>query len=634
MRHLGCGINVTDKTIHGSKVKNPGRETPQRPEHPPEDDRPLAEIRKSIHDALRIVSLHRWAFFIPFSLIASVAFLGSLYLPRTYTASTTFDRRNDPVIMNLPMSPGAASFSHFRSTMERDLTSVPNIAESVEKAGLTKDFEHDAEGKLTPKGERQRNSLAASLASTLSISKISPNEQLDIITITYTGPDATIGKSLVEQLKKVYVARTMVWVGDFLRAQRDYLVKQSTEALEELRAAQREETRVRLENPHFDPNDPGGLITRVAQLEIERRELDLRRLEYEAELTALDTMLATTQAQSHTPATSALPADYGAMIMTTPRALRLQGQLATMIKEIDNLRDTRGMTDEHPQIKVLLADIKKVEGELDEVRAMGQPAAPAEAEQAVASVPIEPQQMPPYWNAELARLKVQIEAQKSKIKDVDLRIETNEAAITELRDARQVIYQSQEVFVAAIENVSKSKQKYNQLESAVAAIDPTIKATEQGRLIQFSEGQPSRATPIPIKPKAQTIVFLALFAGAIAGAIFVIIAEVFDHVFRTSTQVSRSLGIPILEAIDEIVTTTDRRKHLIRNAVVAPIFFLLFAALAGGTGMLAYLSIEQPWTYEKIMKLPNRAARYVIPNSSLTAERPSEPKVIASAAGS
>ena len=52
-----------------------------RTEHFTEDDRPFAEIRKSVHDALRIFSLHRWAFFIPFSLVTCSAFIGSLYLP-------------------------------------------------------------------------------------------------------------------------------------------------------------------------------------------------------------------------------------------------------------------------------------------------------------------------------------------------------------------------------------------------------------------------------------------------------------------------------------------------------------------------------------------------------------------------
>lgn len=612
---------MTDRTTHphAARNRNPRPETIPRAEHGSDEDRPLAEIRKTIHDALRIVSVHRWAFLVPFCLVASGAFLGSLYLPRTYTASTTFDRRNDPVIMNLPMSAGAASFNHFRSTMERDLTSVPNIADAIDKAGLTKDLPRDEAGNLTPGAQRERTAMAAGLASTLSISKVSPNDQLDIITITYTGPDPTIGKSLVEQLKKVYIARTMVWVREFLESQRDYLMRQAAEALEELRIAQREETRLRLENPYFDPNDPGGLITRVTQLEIERRELELRKLEYDAELTALRQLLAATDSQTRLfPAAS--PPDHASVMMATPRAVRLVNQLAEVKKEIDDLRDVRGMTDQHPRVQELLDKQRALDEELAELkhpREMAMIETAGEQPASIARV-----ESSPYWNAEEARLKVRIEAQESKIRDLDLRLESNEKAIAELRKARQDVYLSQEVFAAAMDEVTRARQRYYQLENAVATIEPTLKATEQGRLLQFSEGQPPRGTPIPIKPKAQTIVFLALFAGLIAGAIFVILAEVFDHVFRTSGQVSRSLGIPILEAIDEIVTTADRRKHLFRNFVVAPALFVIFAGMAGGTGMLAYLSIERPWTYERIINLPARAVRQVLPGSSHTTERP------------
>ena len=86
-----------------------------------DDDRPFAEMRKNINDVLRMITLHRWVFFIPFCLVSCSAFIASLYYPRTYQAKTSFERRNDPVMMNLPMSAGAASFKYFRNTMVRDL---------------------------------------------------------------------------------------------------------------------------------------------------------------------------------------------------------------------------------------------------------------------------------------------------------------------------------------------------------------------------------------------------------------------------------------------------------------------------------------------------------------------------------
>ena len=40
---------------------------PPRPESTIGDDRPFAEIRKNLQDGLRMLSLHRWAFIVPFT---------------------------------------------------------------------------------------------------------------------------------------------------------------------------------------------------------------------------------------------------------------------------------------------------------------------------------------------------------------------------------------------------------------------------------------------------------------------------------------------------------------------------------------------------------------------------------------
>ena len=147
-----------------------------RADYASEDDRPFSEIRKNIHDALRMLTQHRWMFFVPFCLVTSGAFVASLYFPRTYTATTSFERRNDPIMMNLPMSAGAASFKYFRNTMVQDLTSVETVGEVVEGLGLIKDLQRDESGQLVAGSKKARDSMARNLASTLSIGTTSPSE--------------------------------------------------------------------------------------------------------------------------------------------------------------------------------------------------------------------------------------------------------------------------------------------------------------------------------------------------------------------------------------------------------------------------------------------------------------------------
>jgi len=578
-----------------------------------EDDRPFAEIRKSVHDVLRMLVLHRWAFFVPLCVVSCAAFILSLYYPRTYRATTSFERRNDPVMMNLPMSTGAASFKYFRNTMVRDLTSVECLEEVVDNLGLTRDDERDQDGNLTVQSRRRRASLARSLSGKLAVSTVSPSEHIDIIKVTYTGPDPTIGKALVDEVKRTYVRRTMTWIQEFLSTQRDYFAAEAEEALAEVNRVRREETRLRLENPHVDPTNPGAIALKLAQLEMERRELELRRREYEAEHSALLQLLAAAEPGASPDADDA---NKGGSIahqdFLSPQALELAARVREIDRKIDELKSTRGMTDLHPSIQELLANRRSVEDALQEQRERDRhiviPNGSLDAADVRAAAAANAVADPA--RAERARLLVQIAAQKAKLRDVEISLETNELAMEELRQAKREVFQKQEEFAEVMGRVAQARQKYGQLRATLASIEPAINAVDQNRLLQFSEGQPARGSHIPVSPKSTTVVLLALLAGAVTGALFVVLAEVFDNVYRSSGQVARGLGLPMLESVDEIVTAQDRRRIFVRKAVATPAVVVCLIGLTGLAGSMAYLSIERPWAYQKVRKIPQAALQW------------------------
>ena len=583
-----------------------------RTDHLVEDDRPFAEIRQTTHDALRMLSLHRWAFFVPFCAVTCAAFILSLYYPRTYQANTSFERRNDPVMMKLPMTAGAASFKYFRNTTSRDVTSPEVMAEVVESLGLTDKLERDDDGQLTEASIRRRDAIGRSLSARISVSTTSPSEHMDIVRITYTGPDAVIGKALVDQVKRVYTRHTMEWIHEFLSSQLEYFTQRAEEALTEVKAAQREETRLRLDNPHVDPSNPGAIPLKLAQLEMERRELQMRKREYQAEMAAQQQLLATLEPATAVNTNAEGPTDGPSTDPPlSPLALRITGEIQAIDKQVEVLRATRGMTDFHPEMQGHLANRERLAEQLGRQLAIDEQVAITNGPLvAIASnlstdtaIEVHP------WRSDQARLLVQVAAQKSKIKDIDISLETNGAAIAQLRQAKQEIFQRQEQFAEILGETSKAKQKLTQLEQTVASIEPAIKAVAQNRLMQFSEGQPASGSSIAVSPKATTIVLLALLSGIACGVVFVILAEIFDHVYRSSGQVARSLGLPMLEAIDEIVTPQDRRYLFVRRAVVTPLVIICFVGLTSLSGSMAYMSIERPWTYQKLRRIPEAALR-------------------------
>ncbi len=563
-------------------------------------------------------------FFVPFCLVSCGAFVTSLYYPRTYRATTSFEVRNDPVMVNLHMTAGVASYKYFRKTMRLDMTSVETMSEVVDDLGLMDDAERDPDGTLTPDSIRRRSALARSLGATLTISTKSPSDLIDIVTIAYTGPDPTIGRKLVDQAKKTYIRRTMKWIHDYLVRQRDYFRREADEATDEVLAAKREETRLRLENPHVDPTDPGAISVKLAGLESERRDLLLRKREYEAELDAQRQLLAVNDPKA-LGLTGECDGENGDEFISAT-TLAIAAQIRHLDDEVDKLRVTRGMTDEHPEIKESLVDRERLVVRLQQQRSADRRAvADGTIHLTRPSAVPAPGTPESIWQGERARVGVQITAQTAKIREVDISLQTNDLAIGQLRKARDEVYQKQEEFSFVMERVTKAGYRKGQVEQTLGQIEPAIKAVEQNRLVQFSEGQPARGGSLPISPKATTVVLLALISGIGVGVLFVILAEVLDHVYRSSGQVARSLGLPLLEAIDEIVTPKDRRRMLVYNAVLMPILVVFCLGLTGLTGSMAYLSITQPWTYEKIRSIPHAALELFIEEPTVEhAETPAD----------
>lgn len=570
-----------------------------------DDDRPFSEIRRTIYDALRLLSVHRWSFFVPFCLVCCGAFVGSLYLPRTYKATTSFSIENDPVMINGPMSAGLESYRYFRKSMSRELMAVERMGPIVETLSLAGELYYDADGSLTSESLQRRNSVARSIAGNLSVTTTAASELTDVVTITYTGPDSTIGRSLVDEIKEAYMARAGEWMLHFLSRRSDYYAREAGEARQEMLGAKREDALLRMENPLVDPGDPAAIVAKLSQLQVERRDLKLRRREYESELAAHQQFLA---------ATAAVPVAVGSDGQTTgdplmsAAAISLATELRQTKQEMLLLRRERGLRVAHPDMAALYADAERLTKHLETQRAADQERMLLAGDgDAAKTALLGPPAAGQVWSPETAQVNTQITATVNKIREVDLSLKSNEQLLADIEEAKSNVFEHQEEFLSISSRIGQARKRMEQAEKTVGGIAPSIKGLQQDRMIHFTDNGPARGGSIPISPKATTIVLLSLLAGLAAGGVFVILAEVLDHVYRSSWQVARSLGLPLLEAIDEIVTAQDRRRALVQRAVVLPAIILICLGITGLTGSMAYLSIKQPWTYQRLRHIPDAA---------------------------
>jgi len=93
--------------------------------------------------------------------------------------------------------------------------------------------------------------------------------------------------------------------------------------------------------------------------------------------------------------------------------------------------------------------------------------------------------------------------------------------------------------------------------------------------------------------------------GLAAATLLVALAELFDRSFRSVGQVTRVLGIPVLECIGTMSTPRERRRTAVRRLVWTPTLTMLVLSLVASAA-LAYTSLMMPAVHADAMRRVNR----------------------------
>lgn len=569
-------------------------------------ERPFHDLRKALHNATAILSLRRWAFFIPFCVISAAAFVASLYFPRAYVASARFERRDDPILIDLPTTEGIGSFSYFRQTLERDVVAPDAFGEALETLGMGPPIQRLSDGR--PASQTAVEAAVHNVAPLISVTSKERTPHLDLVEIKYTGPDPAMGVRLVDELKNKYIQRTQARIREVLVDKRDWYTTRLADATERFNNAQKNLTLLRMENPGIDPSNPGTLTERIDDLGRERRELELQKRTLDIELHSQEQILRGAQMRLHVGNSQVVRgASPSSGTLLSSEAIRIASRIKDLDKEIEQLRVDRGMKDEHPEMAQLRGERARLEEQLNKQRALDQQIADSRPDEA--GTPIPEQNADPtlvQWQQENDRVKVQIDALRQQIAEIDGRMTAADQKVEQLTLLREHIVEKQEAFALALGDVSLTSSECERYRNVLGCIEPVLAANEQGKAVIFTDDQPARGSQRPVSPQTKTIILIALMLGVCSGVVSVILSEVADHVCRSSHQVARSIGLTVLDTIDVIVTSADRRRNLFRRLVLAPAVVAFGLTLVGATGAIAFLSVEHPGAYEKVMSLPNR----------------------------
>ncbi|MFQ5489912.1 MAG: hypothetical protein ACE5GE_04240 [Phycisphaerae bacterium] len=581
------------------------------------EDAGPADLRQTVGEVLRILVLRRWTFMVPFCLATSAAFVASHYVPRTYQATARFEQANDAVSVNLPPSLVTSSYSYLLSTLEEDIKSEEVLGPVLEDLGLL----DPAPTSEDPLAEQERTAVIKALASKVNVSAWQRSNFRNVIELQYAGPDPTIMTQLLEGMKENYKLLVRRKTTEKLIDARDWYDAQAEEKRKLVEQIDKRITAVRVRTPGIDPANPEDIGRQLTSLDNQVANLRRSNSRLESQIAARREFL------NNARALAAANTGGAAQVAITPAKTRmLQQALEQSEAKVANLVFARGMTEQHPDI---IAEKKLQERyrralaaqPAPQVALVGPPNPANEAARTFFGAnTADDAWMPAVAQVEmdLTTLLEQRDLNNEEVAGLEERINLYTTLQNELVDQRQD-------YALTLEELDRARDEYETYRGLVDQCNQNLTVENSNRGILFTDVELPDSEPVPISPLAKTVLLLAVLGGLITAAVFVAMAELFDRRYRTSTQIARSLGLPILEGISEIVTATERRGLFIRRAVLIPVATALLLGLLVISGGASMMSLSYPDSYQRMMTTPRSAWSRII-GPSATAQGPdSEP---------
>ncbi len=568
-----------------------------------QQDRAFEDLRNTVHEYARILR-RRWRLaLLGASVVSSAAFWGSQYVPRQYSAATIFERRDDAVLRNLIHSKSPYSFDQLKSSIARDMTGSRALAEAATDTGLLP-AEAITSDQALSNDELRRLDAALSvydLSASVRLAHSSPS--LDTIELRCTANDPTIMRRFVIALRDGYIQRTRARMTEILSRTRDFFATEVARYQQQVNEANQRLKEEFAEFPGVNPSDPASAGARLEALQTERIRLAQAKAELEAQIQARERFLTSVllTRPAHTPRAPAPAPLVPPVLPSTSPAI--EKAISKVEQELADAIVVSRMTNEHPTVKALRRKLDNLRAARD---AALLPAAAADAEA-------------PAWGDAAQQLRDADPVLAGQRLRVELELDTLRAQLEvagrHLADAQARV----EEFAALYERLLQSSDETQQLEGQLdqdmataavwrehlAQLERILAAESEQRGTQFVLVEEPKESNYAVKPRASAIFIVCLGCGLAAAALLTALAELLDRSFRSAGQVTRALGLPVLECIGVINTPRVQRRRLVARLFWTPTVCILVGSLLI-TSSLAYTSLEHPNLHRRaIARLDN-----------------------------
>lgn len=552
------------------------------------DEFSVTDFRHTVHEVWRVVCVRRWLLLFPLCIVSTVAFLCSLWVPRQYAATTIIKREPDPVFANMLKKGWNEPYEDIRRSLGREISDPEFIKHVLVSEDLPEGLSHFEDGALTPEGEKSRRQLVNAVASSLSTKVVEASAHRDIIEIALTMRDPAQMQRILGAVRDHYMILARQKTVDVLKSVESFLRSEADGCRQKLTKLHSRGVEYELKYPGINPDvaDPraaerSALVIERVGVERKVNDLAMRREALQTKLSAL------TDGNGNVG-----DGDSPVMIEEpNPRHGELVEEIERLERALSEGRTIRSMTDEHPKIKRNRALLAARRDELSRMPRSILVSAKVAGHRAANLVRIE-------------ELKRELADKGTALAGMQGRL----AAIHENLDGigrdRALAIEHRPAYLKLINETEQLTEQLSSWRQNIAPIEHVLYLEDKDRSIHFATVQAASLDPKPTSPDLRLVMMICLGIGLGAAVLSVLLAELVDRSYRTVKQLSTSLGVPVIESIDEIVTAGVHRRRLLRRLVVMPALAVLLMAATILAGTMAYMSLAHPADFELVTSPP------------------------------
>ncbi|MCH7870519.1 MAG: hypothetical protein IID33_02350 [Planctomycetes bacterium] len=578
-------------------------------------DRAFDDLRNTLGEYTRILRSRWRVALLGLGVVSSIAFWYSQYLPRQYRASTIFERRDDTVLQNLIRSTASPySFGQLKSSISLDMTGSRALARAAVEIGILPTDAIMSEGALSNDELRRLDVTLAQYDLSASVSLLQNSTSLDVIELRCDANDPRMAHRFAVVLRDRYMEETSERISVILSRTKDFFASQVTGYRDKA-----QQTDLRLKNkfaefPGVDPTDPASAGTRLEALQIEQSRLAQRTDEIQARIKAREDFLRSPPSPrwlEHQTDQTVAPAVVAAPPQTDPR---IRSQMKATLNKITSLMNNRRMTSEHPSVKALYRTMDQLYDQ-QQALTVAVPGQPAER------LPQETSEAFREWKAERPRVELELNVHRGELAVVTGRLHELDARVAKFSKLYDQIVKEGgmlRAMQAQLDEESANASVWRQYQAQLSRI---MAAEKEQRGTQFTLIEEPKDIARALKPRSAPIFAMCFGLGFAAAALMVALAELLDRSFRSVGQVTRVLGVPVLECVGLIPTPQVRRRRRIAQLIWAPTISILVLMLVT-TATLAYASLEMPSLHDRAIARIDRALSAVgAPTTRLSGDR-------------